>query len=324
MINKIWKPYPKIQKQLKSTQIFILSQVKIRNNEISEMIEELIKSGGKMTRPAFFYLFSEFGDNKISDDDLKVAAGILEILHLATLIHDDVIDNSPLRRKAATIHSKYGMRNAIYAGDFLFTVYFELLTKIAPTKKEILLNSQSMKKILLGELDQMLINDNPNATLKMYLREISGKTAELFQLSTEFGAIMGGANSKIIKKAKYIGHDIGMAFQIIDDLLDYSVPNKTGKPNYEDLDNKIYSLPIILALRNDKGELTSLLSKDELTDTDKKRAIELIKKNNGLKQAKKIAEHYTNSAIKRINTLEESEEKDILLKITKQMLKRSK
>lgn len=321
MVNKIWKPYPKLKKQLEDTQNFVLSKVQIRNQEIADLISGLLKSGGKMTRPAFFYLFSEFGDREI---DLVEGAATLEVLHLATLIHDDVIDDSPLRRNVPTLHSRVGMRNAIYAGDLLFTIYFDLLAKISPERKDILLNSRSMQKVLLGELDQMLINDNPDATVKMYLREIGGKTAELFALSTEFGAVMGNANEKIIKKAKYIGHDIGMAFQMIDDLLDYTESKKTGKPVFEDLDNKIYSLPIIMALKNDSGELRELLANNCLTEDQKKRAITLIETNKGFSETKKIADHYTVRALDRIKTLPEGENKKILIQITKQMLKRNK
>ncbi|GKQ43421.1 geranylgeranyl pyrophosphate synthase [Companilactobacillus sp. RD055328] len=321
MVNNIWQPYPKLRRSLEETQAFVLSKVDVRNKEIADLIADLVKAGGKMTRPAFFYLFSEFGDSKV---DLVEGSATLEILHLATLIHDDVIDNSPLRRGAQTIHTKYGMRNAIYAGDLLFTIYFELLTQIAPNRTDILMNSRSMHRILLGELDQMLINDNPDATVKMYLREISGKTAELFSLSAIFGAVMGKADESIIKKAKYIGHDIGMAFQIIDDLLDYSTSKKTGKPVLEDLSNKIYSLPIILALKNDSGELRELLEEEVLNNEQKKRAVELIEQNNGLVETKKIADHYTIRALDRIKTLPDNEAKKILINITKQMLKRGK
>lgn len=320
MVNNIWKPYPRLKKQLEETQDFVLSKVQIRNQEISSLISNLLKSGGKMTRPAFFYLFSDFGDRK---NNLVEAAASLEVLHLATLIHDDVIDNSPLRRNVPTIHSRVGMRNAIYAGDLLFTIYFDLLAKVSPERKDILMNSDSMQKVLLGELDQMLINDNPDATVKMYLREISGKTARLFSLSAEFGAIMGNADERIAKQAKFIGHDIGMAFQMIDDLLDYTGSKKTGKPTYEDLDNRTYSLPIIMALNNDSGELRRLLQLDELTAEQKQEAVRLIEKNNGLVETKRIADHYTIRALDRIKTLPDGENKKILIKITKQMLKRN-
>lgn len=325
MINSIWKNYPKLVKQLDKTQEFILEEVQLpQNPEISQIITELIQSGGKMTRPAFFYLCSQFGQKELPEEQMISAAATLEILHIATLIHDDVIDNSPLRRTVATIHSKYGMRNAIYAGDYLFTIYFELLAKISPDQKDILLNARSMKKILLGELDQMLINDNPDATVKMYLREVSGKTAELFQLSAQFGAIMGFADEKVIKQLKYIGHDIGMAFQIIDDLLDYSTKKATGKPVYEDLENRVYSLPIIMALKKDNGELKELLQKKQFSDVELEQVVQIIKTNGAIEETRQVAKHYTDAALKRIEKLPDCDAKKMLREITKQMLKRNK
>lgn len=321
MINKIWKPFPSLEKKLIKTQDLVLSKAQIRNQEISDMITDLANSGGKMTRPAFFYLFNDFGNKPYVEEDVTAAAASIEILHIATLIHDDVIDDSPLRRSVATIHSKYGMRNAIYAGDYLFTVYFDLIARVSPTTKDILMNSTSMRRILLGELDQMLINDNPNATVKMYLKEISGKTAELFQLSAMFGAVMGGASEKIITRAKYIGHDIGMAFQIIDDLLDYKNNKETGKPELEDISNRVFSLPIIMALKQNNPELKELLEVGDIKK-NKDKIADIIVQSGALDEAKRFADHYTNRAINRIILLPNSESKKILLKLTKKMLKR--
>jgi len=176
MANSIWKSYPRIGEKLDLTTEYIHSIVSIKNLDISSMIVDLT-SGGKMLRPAFFLLFSDFGENKRSTQDLIPLAASLEILHVATLIHDDVIDDSPMRRSRPTIHTKYGRRNAIYAGDYLFTLYFELISRNLTDNNDILLNALSMKRILIGELDQMLINFNVNSTTEMYIKEVSGKTA---------------------------------------------------------------------------------------------------------------------------------------------------
>ena len=221
MANSIWKSYPKLGEKLDLTTDFIHQEVKIQNLDISKMIVDLT-SGGKMLRPAFFLLFSDFGTTKKTTQELIPLAASIEILHVATLIHDDVIDDSPLRRSRPTIHTKYGRRNAIYAGDYLFTLYFELISKNLQHNTDILLNALSMKKILVGELDQMLINFNVEATTDMYFKEISGKTAELFSLSAKMGAIFSNSSQEIVERCQNIGHDIGMAFQIIDDILDLS------------------------------------------------------------------------------------------------------
>ncbi|APX71550.1 polyprenyl synthetase family protein [Companilactobacillus allii] len=323
MAHSIWKDYPQVDSKLDQTTAFIHSSVKIRNRQISQMIIDLT-SGGKMLRPAFFLLFSSFGPDRKPDEVLIPLAASVELLHVATLIHDDVIDDSPLRRGKTTIHTRYGKRNAIYAGDYLFTLYFEMISRYSVKKSDILLNSLSMKKILIGELDQMLINYNVDATAKMYIREVSGKTAELFSLSTEMGAIVSGADEKLTSLSRNIGHDIGMSFQIIDDILDFSDSRVTGKPNLEDLKNGVYTLPYILGLQDKNERLINILSESDLSDSDIKKAADIIENEGYLDSAKDIARTYNQHALKRINRLPNNTNKIVLKKVVNKLLRRIK
>ncbi|WP_125761400.1 polyprenyl synthetase family protein [Companilactobacillus hulinensis] len=323
MAHSIWKDYPQVDSMLDQTTAFIHSSVRIRNTQISQMIVDLT-SGGKMLRPAFFLLFSAFGPDKKQNDELIPLAASLELLHVATLIHDDVIDDSPLRRGTTTIHTRYGKRNAIYAGDYLFTLYFEMISRYSQQQKDILVNSLSMKKILIGELDQMLINYNIDATAKMYIREVSGKTAELFSLSTEMGAIVSGADSKLANLSKNIGHDIGMSFQIIDDILDFGDSSTTGKPNFEDLKNGVYTLPYILGLQDKNQQLVDILSGSDLNNDDIQKAADIVEKDGYLEQAKDIARTYNQHALKRINKLPNGKNKIVLKKVVNKLLRRIK
>jgi len=323
MAHSIWKDYPQVDSMLDQTTAFIHSSVRIRNTQISQMIVDLT-SGGKMLRPAFFLLFSAFGPDKKQNDELIPLAASLELLHVATLIHDDVIDDSPLRRGTTTIHTRYGKRNAIYAGDYLFTLYFEMISRYSQQQKDILVNSLSMKKILIGELDQMLINYNIDATAKMYIREVSGKTAELFSLSTEMGAIASGADGKLANLSKNIGHDIGMSFQIIDDILDFGDSRTTGKPNFEDLKNGVYTLPYILGLQDKNQQLVDILSGSDLTNDDIQKAADIVEKDGYLEQAKDIARTYNQHALKRINKLPNGKNKIVLKKVVNKLLRRIK
>ncbi|WP_125566733.1 polyprenyl synthetase family protein [Companilactobacillus insicii] len=323
MAHSIWKDYPSIDSRLDQTTAFIHSSVKIRNNEISQMIVDLT-SEGKMLRPAFFLLFSAFGPEKKSEKELIPLAASLELLHVATLIHDDVIDDSPLRRGKPTIHTRYGKRNAIYAGDYLFTLYFEMISRYSPEQKNILMNALSMKKILIGELDQMLINYNVDATAKMYIREVSGKTSELFSLSTEMGAIISEADDRIVHICKNIGHDIGMSFQIIDDILDFGDSQTTGKPNFEDLKNGVYTLPYILGLQDKNQKLISILSGTDLTNEQIQQAADIVESEGYLDKAKDIAKTYNQHALRRINLLPNSKNKIVLKKVVRKLLNRIK
>lgn len=321
MAHSIWKKYSQMGKMIDQTTEYIHSIVDIKNEEIRSMIEDLT-SGGKMLRPAFFLLFSEIGPEKKSDSELIPLAASLELLHVATLIHDDVIDDSPLRRSKATIHTRYGKRNAIYAGDYLFTVYFELASRYLPKQKYVVLNALSMKRILTGELDQMLINYNVNATTKMYLTEVSGKTAELFSLSTMMGAVISGSDQWLVNLSKNIGHDIGMSFQIIDDVLDFGNSKDTGKPNFEDLRNGVYSLPYILGLQDKNPDLIEILSRNDLSDEEITEAAQIVVDNGYLDKAKDIALTYSNHALRRIDKLPNKENKKILSKVVKKLIDR--
>lgn len=186
---------------------------------------------------------------------MKIAAS-LEILHMATLIHDDVIDDSPLRRGQKTVQTQFGKDIAVYTGDLLFTIFFELILEATNDFEYMAINSKAMKKILLGELDQMHLYHNQNQTIRDYLRAISGKTAELFKLSAREGAHFGGANQEIVRLSGKIGYYIGMAFQILDDILDYTADEKElNKPVLEDLDKGVYSLPLLLAMKKNQNFL---------------------------------------------------------------------
>lgn len=323
MANSIWKSYPQLGEKLDLTTDFIHQTVKIKNLDISSMIIDLT-SGGKMLRPAFFLLFSDFGKKRRTTDELIPLAASLEILHVATLIHDDVIDDSPMRRSRPTIHTKYGRRNAIYAGDYLFTLYFELISKHLEDNTDILRNALSMKKILIGELDQMLINFNVKSTKDMYLKEISGKTAELFSLSAMMGAIVSNGDQDLVERCKEIGHDIGMAFQIIDDILDFSSSNQTGKPVHEDLKNGVYSLPYILGLEAGNQQLIDILSKDELSAEDDLAATNIVIDDGYLNQAKDIAREFTQHALTEIAKLPRNSSQKVLTAVVKRLVNRIK
>ncbi|KRM92749.1 polyprenyl diphosphate synthase [Liquorilactobacillus cacaonum DSM 21116] len=137
-----------------------------------------------MLRPGLFLLFSELGEKDKQDEEklLKVAAS-LEILHKATLIHDDIIDDSPLRHGVVTIQSNFGKDVAVYAGDLLFTAFFELLIDTMNGTSLMQDNATAMKKLLFGELGQMHARFNQQQTIENYVENIKGKTAELFSLS---------------------------------------------------------------------------------------------------------------------------------------------
>ncbi|WP_375180027.1 polyprenyl synthetase family protein [Enterococcus rotai] len=325
-MNDFWKEFPLIQQQLNETCELIRRQVKIRNKEIETALIELTYSGGKLLRPAFFFLFAQIGDEQQQDQKqlIKIAASI-EILHMATLVHDDIIDDSPLRRGAITIQARYGKDIAVYTGDLLFTEFFELLAETMNGSNFLHTNASAMKRLLLGELDQMHTRYKQSMTVFDYLRSVNGKTAELFSLSCLEGAHFGVASAEVQRLAARIGRHIGIAFQVYDDILDYTADEKTlKKPVLEDLAQGVYTLPLIFAMRKAPERFAYYLEKG--ADITAEQAIEtaqLVHELDGVNDAKAFAKRVTEKALTDIQKLPDCLGKEQLTLLTELLLQRS-
>ncbi|MDT2848916.1 polyprenyl synthetase family protein [Vagococcus carniphilus] len=322
-VHPLWEKYPDIRQDLIETKKVMEKSVKIRNKDITQALQLFFEAGGKLLRPAYFLLFSKFGE-EVSEKKAHRMAASLEILHVATLIHDDIIDDSPMRRSLPSIQASYGQDIAVYTGDFLFTVYFHLLSTSTKDFKTIEMNAHSMKRILVGELDQMNLRYNTEITMKQYFQHIKGKTAQLFEFACYEGAHFAGCSKKLQLTAKRVGYNIGMAFQIMDDVLDYkSTETDMQKPVFEDMKNGYYTLPLILAMEKNHDAFVPYLEKrTELSDKDIKEVQELIVETKGLERAEAIAERFTDKALAGIQKLPACEERDILYDVTSTLLKR--
>lgn len=323
-IHPMWEAYPELQSELIKTLELIDSRIHLRNKDIEQALIGMTNTGGKLVRPAYTLLFSTFGEEH-DPSRARAFAAAIEILHMATLIHDDIIDDSPKRRGQKTIQSKYGKDVAVYAGDYLFTVSFKLITDYSNSMKQMQINTKGMERILMGEIDQMHLRYNQKITIRNYLTQISGKTAQLFALSCYSGALESGQTERFARHCYYIGSHIGMAFQIKDDILDYSQTAESfGKPVLEDVKQGVYSSPLIYAMRKNITAFKDLLDKkDQMTNEDTKKVQQLVIDLDGLKEAEYLANKYTDKALKRINQLPDSSEKDIIRKVTMSLLERT-
>ena len=323
-LHPLWEKYPSIQKELLETKKVMEKSVKIRNKDITQALQLFFEAGGKLLRPAYFLLFSRLGE-EIETKKAHCMAASLEILHVATLIHDYIIDDSPMRRGMPSIQAMYGQDIAVYTGDFLFTVYFHLLATSTKSFRTIEMNANSMKRILVGELDQMNLRYNTNITMKQYFQHIKGKTAQLFEFSCYEGAHFAGCSKTTQLAAKRIGYNIGMAFQIMDDVLDYkATESNMQKPVFEDMKNGYYTLPLILAMEGNQNEfLPYLEKKTELTNDDIKEVQQLITQYREIEKAEAIAERFTDRALSGIKKLPASQERDILFDVTSTLLNRN-
>lgn len=323
MVHALWRQFPRINLRLIALEPYLLNAVNLPNQPIHDKIIELLKSGGKFLRPGFFYIYSEFGE-KTDPAKIKAGAAAVELLHVATLIHDDVIDDSPLRRGVKTIHTQYGQKNAIYAGDYLFTCYFTQVLKSTQEPADMKRHVDAMQIILAGELDQMKYNFNQKMTEADYFHEITGKTAELFRLCFQQSAIVTHAPAEMVKLGGEIGLTIGQAYQILDDILDYSGdPHQTKKPVLEDLKSGVYTLPLIFAIQLAPDELKPLLDKREkLSNDDIAKIRNIVISSGGLAKAVESADQLTEKAETLIGQLPEQKSKRDLQTLTRILLTR--
>ena len=321
-IHPMWHEYPTLAPELASALTLIEKQITTNNTPVAKAIMEMINGGGKLLRPAYCLLFSRFQD---TDREKMIAlAAAIETLHTATLIHDDIIDKSPTRRNQVTIQKQFGPDTAVYAGDYLFVVCFKLLAHYASSLRSIQQDSGSMEKILKGELDQMATRYQTQITINDYLKQVSGKTGQLFALSCFVGAYESGGTTNFAKTAEKIGMNIGIAFQLLDDILDYTSDGETlGKPVYEDVRSGVYSAPLILAMQRDRQAFLPLLAKKEhISDTEMIQLRDLVIKYEGVKQAYTMAQQRTELATAGLRKLPAGAARDELIRLTESLLKR--
>lgn len=311
-MNKFWNDYPALIDELNEIKEIIKKNIKSREKVLEESILPMIESGGKMLRPAFVILASKFGEYDAKK--INNIAAVIEMLHMATLIHDDIIDDAKLRRGCDTIQYKFGKDYAVYTGDFLFCQCINMLAEYDYNMEDLKNISKALTKICMGEITQYNLRYGKNASLRNYIRIISGKTAALFAMSFYTGANEAKCNESISKSLGRIGYNAGMAFQIIDDILDYSGNAKQlGKLALKDLKRGYYTLPLIYALEKDNdGRLKQLLDNEALSNEEIDEVIVLVNKYGGIKKAKAIADKYTQKAIEKISKLPDCESKDII------------
>ncbi len=319
-MDEFWNEYPIVKNDLEEVIKIMNKNIKCKEKLVENAILELIKSGGKLLRPAFLIIAARFGVFK--EEEAYHLAAVLEMLHMATLVHDDIVDDSKLRRGTETIQAKYGKDYAVYIGDFLFCRCFKILSEHS-NLKNIKVDSNVMSRICMGEIEQFSSKYNKRVSVRKYLKRISAKTAELFALSFYSGAMASECDDKLRRKLSNIGHNIGMAFQIIDDILDYTGDEMiVGKSIGIDIKQGIYTLPLIYALEKKNLDLSSILDKESYDENDLKGIADIVKEFRGIEKSKALAERYTNRAFNLINTLPDSDNKNILLKTTKKLLVR--
>ncbi|MCL2611494.1 MAG: polyprenyl synthetase family protein [Defluviitaleaceae bacterium] len=244
-----------IEEAIKETDLEIKKA--LEHSALKEVTGFLTKSKGKGVR-AKLMLIASVDEKDQVQEDVPRAAAALELMHMATLVHDDIIDNAEMRRGVPALHKQFDAKTAVLCGDYLLAISLSMLADLdaerlgnvseyRPIAREF---SHALASVCKGEYIQNTNIGNIDLDLFTYLKIISGKTAALFYIAAYAGAILGGENIKNIKKIGQFGRNFGMAFQIADDLKDYTWSEEEAKkPVLNDLRNGIVTLPLILALK---------------------------------------------------------------------------
>jgi octaprenyl-diphosphate synthase len=227
---------------------------------LSEASEHIIRSGGKRTRPKIALLAYEASGGTIPDETIPAAAAI-ELIHTASLVHDDINDRSDLRRGQTTINARWGNAAALLTGDFLFCKAMKLVARQDPRIIEVL--ADTCIRIVEGETRQLLSLENLEIDEDTYLEIVRQKTASLFAASAQIGGILAGAPEVQVRALEEYGLNLGVAFQIRDDMLDFlGRPEELGKPIGTDLRQKKMSLALVDALHRSAGQIGQGLFED--------------------------------------------------------------
>lgn len=293
-----------------------------RHPILSAAADRLFQAGGKQLRPAIVLLVSRA---TVVEGDItprhRRLAEIAEMIHTASLIHDDVLDESEVRRGIATVHTSFGNRIAVLAGDFLFAQsswYLANLDNLEVVK----LLSQVIMDLAEGEIQQGLSHFDADLSLEAYLEKSYYKTASLIANSSKAAAVLSNVPVELCEAAYQFGRNIGLAFQIVDDILDFTGSTQTlGKPAASDLRSGNITAPALYAME-EKPQLAALITREFAETGDFDRAITLIEESQGIPRSRDLAAQHTRLAIEYLEQLPASETRNCLSRLADYLLSR--
>jgi octaprenyl-diphosphate synthase len=335
--NKVTKPLDLfaeinqfVGKELKKTNEIIVAQGKGKADLIGDITQHLVLSGGKRVRPIITILGAKICGYKTGNRHCNLAAAV-ELIHTATLLHDDVVDGSDLRRGKKTANAVWGNKASILVGDYLLSVSFQLMVKDGSLEVLDILSGTS-KIMADGEVMQLMNSNDITISEKKYLEIVSSKTAILFSAASTVGAVITNSDIKKKKALKDFGTNLGVAFQIMDDVLDYSANQKNlGKSIGDDFFEGKVTLPIILtyqkASTKDKERLKTIFADNLISDQKNEKLfaeiMDLMKKYDALENAKNKALEYENKAKKNLSIFPNNTERKLLIDILEYSVSRN-
>ena len=301
------------------------SSLKTRVPLLDKIMHYIIKRKGKQMRPMFVFLSAKLFGN-INESSYS-AASLIELLHTATLVHDDVIDESNFRRGFFSINALWKNKISVLVGDFLLSR--GLLLAVEKNEFSLLrIMSKAVKDMSEGELMQIEKTRRLNITEDEYFEIIKKKTAALISACCESGASSSKTSDENIKTMRNFGEKVGIAFQIKDDLFDYTQSTLIGKPTGLDIREKKMTLPLIYTLnnvsKNDKKFIINTIKNDSKNPKKVEQIIMLVKKNKGLEFAESKMNHYFNQSINLLGNFKNNEAKQSLTQLVEYVIKRKK
>ena len=299
-----------VSKDLQEVNNIIIDNIGNEVPLIKDLSKHILASGGKRIRPIVTLLSSSIC-NYSGKNHLFLAACV-EFIHTATLLHDDVIDESKIRRGVATANDIFGNKTSVLVGDFLFSRAFELMVQNG-SKQILEILSKASSTIAQGEVLQLTTINDSNTSKELYMKIIKNKTASLFSAASEIGAILSEEEYTIQKSLKVYGEKLGIAFQLVDDALDYVGTSALDKNIGDDFREGKMTLPVIISLEASNLEEKSFWIKTienlDQSSNDLNKAIELINKYNGITSTLALAKKYSMEAIKSLEIFPQSEAK---------------
>ena len=303
-----------IKEELESVEEISVNALNSDVDIINNMGAYISRNGGKRLRPALVILSSKASGHS-SKDSINLACAV-EYIHIATLLHDDVIDSADMRRGAPSANSKWGSKASILVGDYLFAKSFSIMVKEGNQQIMDSLANASMK-MAEGEIQQLIAKYNVNMKEEKYIEIITKKTAELIASCCEVGALLANAPKEQVNAMYAYGMNIGIAFQLIDDTLDFiSDGKKLGKPVCNDLIEGKVTLPLLKILEfengSTRGRIEEILKKELLESSDIDFIMDLINKYKTVDYSISMAKRYASLGKEYLKAMPESDERNIL------------
>ncbi len=328
--NQINNSYFQLKKSVEDKLILVEEKIKSKLVSDVDLVQKMtsyhLDTGGKRLRALLTLGSARLCGYSKGTRDINLAACV-ELIHAATLMHDDVIDNGTLRRGKKTLNKIWDNHSSVLIGDYLLSRCFEMMVEDGNLEVLKLLSSTS-SKIAQGEVLQLQHQGEVDILEETYLKIISAKTAELFAAATKVGAILSDVKNKEKEALEFYGKNLGLTFQIADDTLDYNSELKLfGKKIGQDFYEGKITLPIILLFQKadiqEKEKLKNIFSKNSRDEQDFNYSLSLIKKYDVIKACYKKAEHYINLASNSLSIFNDCEEKVIFENLTSFSLERN-